>query len=39
VLALDAVSGPFTVVPEADQDFFRLDLPAEASIQTDIPMC
>ena len=36
VLPLDAVSGPFTVVPEADQDFFRLDLPAEASIQTDI---
>lgn len=33
-LPLDAVSGPFTIVPEADQDFFRLDLPQEASIQT-----
>jgi hypothetical protein len=33
-LPLDTVSGPFTIVPEADQDFFRLDLPQEASIQT-----
>lgn len=33
-LPLDAVSGPFTIVPEADQDFYRLDLPQEASIQT-----
>jgi hypothetical protein len=33
-LPLDGVSGPFTIVPEADQDFFRLDLPQEASIQT-----
>lgn len=35
-LPLDAVSGPFTIVPEADQDFFRLDLSQEASIQTSI---
>lgn len=34
VLPLDAVSGPFTIVPESDQDFYRLDLPQEASIQT-----
>lgn len=33
-LPLDAVSGPFTIVPEDDQDFFRLDLPQEASIET-----
>ena len=33
-LPLDAVSGPFSIVPEADQDFFWLDLPPEASIQT-----
>jgi hypothetical protein len=33
-LPLDAVSGPFTMVPESDQDFFQLDLPQEASIQT-----
>jgi hypothetical protein len=33
-LPLDAVSGPFTIVPEGDQDFFQLDLPQEASIQT-----
>ena len=33
-LPLDAVSGPFTIVPETDQDFYRLDLPQEASIQT-----
>jgi len=33
-LPLDAVSGPFTFVPEGDRDFFRLDLPQEASIQT-----
>ncbi|NTU78140.1 MAG: hypothetical protein HGA45_01845 [Chloroflexales bacterium] len=33
-LPLDTVSGPFTIVPEADQDFYRLDLPQEASIQT-----
>jgi hypothetical protein len=33
-LPLDAVSGPFTIVPETDQDFFRLDLPQEVSIQT-----
>jgi hypothetical protein len=33
-LPLDAVSGPFTFVPENDQDFFRLDLPQEPSIQT-----
>jgi len=34
LLPLDAVSGPFTVVPEDDQDFYRLDLPQEPSIQT-----
>ncbi len=33
-LPLDAVSGPFTIVPETDQDFYRLDLPEEAAIQT-----
>jgi len=33
-LPLDAVSGPFTIVPEADQDFYLLDLSQEASIQT-----
>lgn len=33
-LPLDAVSGPFTIVPENDQDFFLLDLPQEQSIQT-----
>jgi hypothetical protein len=33
-LPLDAVSGPFTIVPESDQDFFLLNLPQEASIQT-----
>jgi hypothetical protein len=33
-LPLDAVSGPFTIVPEADQDFYRLDVPQEPSIQT-----
>ena len=33
-LPLDAVSGPFTIVPEDDQDFFLLDVPQEASIQT-----
>jgi hypothetical protein len=33
-LPLDAVSGPFTIVPESDQDFFALDLPQEPSIQT-----
>ncbi|NTU83284.1 MAG: hypothetical protein HGA45_28590, partial [Chloroflexales bacterium] len=33
-LPLDAVSGPFTIVPEDDQDFYLLDLPQEASIQT-----
>lgn len=35
-LPLDAVSGPFTFVPEDDQEFYRLDLPQEASIQTQI---
>lgn len=33
-LLLDAISGPFTFVPDSDQDFYRLDLPEEASIQT-----
>lgn len=33
-LPLDAVNGPFTIVPEEDRDFFRLDLPQEASIET-----
>lgn len=33
-LPLDTVSGPFTIVPERDQDFYLLDLPQEASIQT-----
>lgn len=33
-LPLDAISGPFTIVPESDQDFFGLDLPEEPSIQT-----
>lgn len=33
-LPLDAISGPFTFVPDSDQDFYRLDLPEEASIQT-----
>jgi hypothetical protein len=33
-LSLDAVSGPFTIVPESDQDFFALSLPQEPSIQT-----
>jgi hypothetical protein len=33
-LPLDAVSGPFTMMPEGDQDFFQLDLPQEAAIQT-----
>lgn len=33
-LPLDTVSGPFTIVPERDQDFYRLELPQEASIQT-----
>jgi hypothetical protein len=33
-LPLDTISGPFTFVPDSDQDFFRLDLPEEASIQT-----
>jgi hypothetical protein len=33
-LPLDAVSGPFTFVPDSDQDFFRLELPQEPSIQT-----
>jgi hypothetical protein len=35
-LPLDAISGPFTIVPEEDRDFFRLDLPQEASLQTEI---
>lgn len=35
-LPLDTVSGPFTIVPEADQDFYQLDLPQEASIQTTV---
>jgi hypothetical protein len=34
VLPLDAVSGPFTIVPETDQDFYRLELPEEVSILT-----
>jgi hypothetical protein len=33
-LPLDTISGPFTFVPDSDQDVFRLDLPKEASIQT-----
>lgn len=33
-LPLDGVSGPFTFAPEEDRDFFRLDLPQEASIET-----
>ena len=33
-LPLDSVSGPFTFVPEEDRDFFQLDLPEEASIET-----
>lgn len=33
-LPLDTVSGPFTIVPEGEQDFYRLELPQEASIQT-----
>lgn len=33
-LPLDTISGPFTFVPDSDQDFYRLDLPEEASIQT-----
>jgi hypothetical protein len=36
LLPLDAVSGPFTIVPEDDQDFYALDLPAEPAIQTAI---
>jgi hypothetical protein len=34
LLPLDTISGPFTFVPDSDQDFFRLNLPQEASIQT-----
>jgi hypothetical protein len=33
-LPLDAVSGPFTFVPEDDRDFYLLDLPLDAAIQT-----
>lgn len=33
-LPLDTISGPFTIVPDSDQDFFQLDLPLEPSIQT-----
>lgn len=35
-LPLDAVSGPFTFVSDGDQDFYQLDLPDEAAIQTEI---
>ncbi|GAB4440243.1 MAG: hypothetical protein OHK0015_35990 [Chloroflexi bacterium OHK40] len=35
-LPLDAISGPFSFVPEEDRDFFRLDLPEEASIETQV---
>jgi hypothetical protein len=34
VLPLDAMSGPFTIVPAADQDYYALDLPADSAIQT-----
>ena len=33
-LPIDAISGPFTFVPDSDQDFYHLDLPEEASLQT-----
>lgn len=33
-LPLDAVSGPFTFVPEADRDVYLLDLPDDPAIQT-----
>jgi hypothetical protein len=35
-LPLDAISGPFTFVPDSDADFFLLDLPVEAAIETAI---
>lgn len=31
VLALDAVNGPFTFIPEGDQDYYSVDLGAEPS--------
>jgi hypothetical protein len=35
-LPLDAVSGPFTVVPETDQDWYALDLPDDPALATEV---
>jgi hypothetical protein len=36
LLALDAVSGPFTIVPETDQDWYALDLPNDPALATEV---
>jgi hypothetical protein len=35
-LPLDAVSGPFTIVPETDQDWYALDLPNDLALATEV---
>jgi hypothetical protein len=34
LLSLDAISGPFTIVPAADQDFYAIELPTDPALQT-----
>jgi hypothetical protein len=33
-LPLDGISGPFTIVPAADQDFYAVEIPTDPAIQT-----